>query len=223
MGNPSPVKKRIAYPPGKLPLEDLSRLLERYAPKDPRLLVTPGIGRDAAVISFGDRYLVAKTDPITFATDQIGWYAVNINANDIAAMGGIPRWFLATLLLPGGKTGPGEVEEIFRQISAACRELGVSLCGGHTEITPTLERPIVVGQMLGEVTPKIAAAIGASPAYKILLPLTQEPLEIVGVSREPLPHLVDMAVLQRLPAVLPVLQASPDAMLTDASADADDP
>jgi len=82
---------------------------------------------------------------------------------------------------------------------------------------------VLANAMLGEVTPKIAAAIGASPAYKILLPLTQEPLEIVGVSREPLPHLVDMAVLQRLPAVLPVLQASPDAMLTDASADADDP
>jgi len=82
---------------------------------------------------------------------------------------------------------------------------------------------VLANAMLGEVTPKIAAAIGASPAYKILLPLTQERLEIVGVSREPLPHLVDMAVLQRLPAVLPVLQASPDAMPTNASADADDP
>jgi len=111
----------------------------------------PGIGKDATVISFADRYLVAKTDPITFATDQIGSYAVHVNANDVAAMGGIPRWFLATLLLPEGKTGPEEVESTFAQISGACQEVGAVLCGGHTEITYGLERPIIVGQMLGEV------------------------------------------------------------------------
>jgi hydrogenase expression/formation protein HypE len=144
-------RKWSPYPTGKLPLETLSGLLARHTRKDPRIVVLPGIGKDAAVISFSDRYLAAKTDPITFATEQIGWYAVNINANDIAAMGGAPRWFLVTLLLPEGKTGPAEVEEIFAQISGACQELGVVLCGGHTEITQGLDRPIVVGQMLGEV------------------------------------------------------------------------
>ena len=151
METPAPEKKKFIYPTGKLPLEDLSRLLARYTQKDPRIVVAAGIGKDAAVISFGDRYLVAKTDPITFATDQIGWYAVNVNANDIAATGGIPRWFLATLLLPEGKTGAREVEEIFAQISGACQDLGIVLCGGHTEITHGLDRPIVIGQMLGEV------------------------------------------------------------------------
>jgi len=151
MESPVPPKKKFVYPTGKLPLKDLSRLLSRYTRKDPRIVVAPGIGKDAAVISFGDKYLVAKTDPITFAADQIGWYAVHINANDVAAMGGIPRWFLATLLLPEGNTGPKEVEEIFSQISGACGELGIILCGGHTEITYGLGRPILVGQMLGEV------------------------------------------------------------------------
>jgi hydrogenase maturation factor len=99
----------------------------------------------------GDRYLVATTDPITFATNQIGWYAVNINANDVACTGATPRWFLATLLLPENKTTPALVEQIFGQISAACAELGVTLAGGHTEITYGLDRPIVIGQMLGEV------------------------------------------------------------------------
>jgi hydrogenase expression/formation protein HypE len=146
-----PEEKPFTYPAGKLPLEDLSRLLARYTREDPSMVVTPGIGRDATVISFGDKYLVAKTDPITFATDQIGWYGVNVNANDIAAMGGTPRWFLATLLLPEGKTGLKEVEQIFAQISGACEELGILLCGGHTEITYGLGRPILVGQMLGEV------------------------------------------------------------------------
>jgi len=149
--NQTAKKAQLSYPTGKLPIEDLARLLGRYTQEDPRIIIKPGIGTDATVISFGDRYLVAKTDPITFATDQIGWYAVNINANDVAAVGGIPRWFLATLLLPEGKATPEEVEEIFAQISRACRELGIALCGGHTEITHGLDRPMVVGQMLGEV------------------------------------------------------------------------
>lgn len=56
--------------------------------------------------------------------------------------------------------------------------------------------------MLGEVTPRIAEAIASSPAYKILLPLTQERLDIVGVIKEPLPHLVEIAIIERLPEVL---------------------
>lgn len=163
-------KSRKIYPAGKLPQEDLAKLLARYTKQDPRVVVMPGIGRDAAVISFGDRCLVAKTDPITFATDEIGWYAVHVNANDVAAMGAAPRWFLATLLLPEGKTGPEEVEAIFSQISGACRELGVVLCGGHTEITSDLNRPVVVGQMLGEVEKdRLVVPEGARPGDDILL------------------------------------------------------
>ena len=48
--------------------------------------------------------------------------------------------------------------------------------------------------MLGEVTPKIAEAVTSSPAVKILIPLSQENIEIVGVVKEPLPHLVQEAV-----------------------------
>ena len=152
------------YPPGKLPMEDLARLLARHTQEDPRLVVKPGIGRDACVLSFGDRYLIAKTDPITFATAEIGWYAVQVNANDIASMGGIPRWFLAVLLLPERRTNPEMVETIFEQISRACKDLGIILCGGHTEITLGLERPIVVGQMLGEAEP------GPLPVPERILP-----------------------------------------------------
>jgi len=153
-GDEKILAKNRFYLPGKLPMEDLARLLSRHTRKDSRMVVSPGIGRDATVLSFGDTYLIAKTDPITFATDEIGWYAVQINANDVASMGGTPRWFLATLLLPEGKTDFERVEEIFAQISGACQDLGVVLCGGHTEITYGLDRPIVVGQMLGEVAPE---------------------------------------------------------------------
>ncbi len=144
---------KSTIPVGKLPANLLQELLDRYVTPDPRLIVGPGVGEDAAIIDMGDRYLVAKTDPITFATDEIGWYAVHVNANDVACCGAAPRWFLATLLLPENETTPQLAETIFHQIAEACRHLGICLCGGHTEITYDLARPIVVGQMLGEVAP----------------------------------------------------------------------
>jgi len=139
------------YRAGKLPRPDLERLLRAYTDRDPRLVVPPGIGVDAAVLEFGDRYLVAKTDHITFATDAIGWYAVHVNANDVASMGAQPRFFLAAILLPPEQATPELAEDIFRSIHEAAESLGVLVCGGHTEITPGVDRPIVVGHMLGEV------------------------------------------------------------------------
>ncbi len=48
--------------------------------------------------------------------------------------------------------------------------------------------------MLGELTPKMAEAIMSSPAKKVLLPLSQEQVDIIGLSREPLPHLVERSI-----------------------------
>ena len=56
------------YPAGKLPHAELAHLLSAYTHSHARLVVPPAPGEDAAVIEFGDRLLVAKTDPITFAT-----------------------------------------------------------------------------------------------------------------------------------------------------------
>ena len=136
---------------GKLPLDLLQTLLTRHSRPDSRLVVGPQVGEDAAVIDMGHHYLVAKSDPITFATDEIGWYVVHVNANDLATMGATPRWFLLTLLLPEGQTDQALVEGIFDQVSAACDSLGAVLSGGHTEVTYDLDRPIAVGVMLGEV------------------------------------------------------------------------
>ncbi|MCS7254333.1 MAG: AIR synthase family protein [Armatimonadota bacterium] len=136
---------------GKLHAQLLELLIGKLPLNDERVVVGPKVGEDAAVIDMGDRYLVAKTDPITFATDEIGWYAVNVNANDIAVMGAVPKWFMATVLLPEGRTDEALAEIIFSQIANACRELNITVIGGHTEVTYGLDRPIVVGAMLGEV------------------------------------------------------------------------
>lgn len=136
---------------GKIDPAFLAGLLARYTRAGGRVAIGAGIGEDAAAIHMGGAYLLAKTDPITHASDRIGQYAVHINANDIAAMGGTPLWFLATLLMPEGST-ERQLEDIFSQISITCESLGISYCGGHTEVTTSVTSPVVVGQMLGEVS-----------------------------------------------------------------------
>ena len=154
---------------GKLPADVLARLLSGTAQPDPRVLQGPGIGADAAVIEMGDRLLIAKADPVTFATDRIGWYAVQVNANDVACMGAAPRWFLATVLLPEGAPESLAVS-IHEQIMRACDALGVTLVGGHTEITYGLTRPIVAGQMLGEAArDAVVWPGGARPSDALIL------------------------------------------------------
>lgn len=155
---------------GKLKTEYLERLLEKWTWEDERIILGPKIGEDVTVIDFGDKYLVVKTDPITFTSREPGWYLVNINANDVATSGARPRWFLTTLLLPENKTDENLVENIFRQISSACRKLGISWCGGHTEITFGLDKPILVGEMLGEVEKEnLITTSGAKAGDDLLL------------------------------------------------------
>ena len=134
---------------GKLPHRLLAELLGELESADPRVVLGPKIGEDAALIDVGDRYLVAKTDPVTFAADNLGEYLVQVNANDIAVMGATPRWLMVTLLLPEGSRAEA-ARAVFDQLRRACAALGVSLVGGHTEITPGIERPLAVGAMLGE-------------------------------------------------------------------------
>jgi hydrogenase expression/formation protein HypE len=159
----------VTLRPGKLAPDLLGSLLSRVPIADPRVVLGPGIGRDAAVIDLGERMIVLKSDPVTFATERIGWYAVHVNANDVACMGARPAWFLATVLLPEGCPAdlPGR---IFDDVAAACRALRVDVVGGHTEITIGLDRPIVAGSMIGEAAPhEIIAGAGIAAGDAILL------------------------------------------------------
>lgn len=160
-----------ALPAGKVPVDLLRRLLARFAKtQDPQVVVGAGIGLDAAAIRFGRRVLVAKTDPITFVAEEIGTYALLINANDLATMGATPRWFLATVLLPARFTTVSSVTRLFAQLRTICRRLRVSLCGGHSEITDAVTRPVIVGCLLGECeSGRILTAAGAQIGDTVLL------------------------------------------------------
>lgn len=193
-------------PVGKLPADLLARLLEQTTIQDPRVLLGPGIGLDCAVVEVGSTLLVLKSDPITFATAEIGWYAVQINANDIATTGAVPRWLMVTLLLPEEQTTAELVEQISRQIHSACQEMGVTVIGGHTEITYGLERPIVMGTMIGEVDrPHLVTPRGANPDDRILL-TKGVPIEATAILAREFParlsHVLTKAELKQASAFL---------------------
>ncbi len=148
---------------GKLPAELLARLLANIDHDDPCVLVSPAPGFDAAMIRPGDDIIV-KSDPITFATSAPGEYLVAVNANDIACLGGVPRWFVATALFPQGTTTAGDVADLFESLIDACARIGVSLVGGHTEITPGIDRLLLSGTMIGTPGPHGALLPGNARA-----------------------------------------------------------
>ena len=177
-------------PVGKLPPYLLEGILSKAPIFDKRVLLGPGLGLDCAIIDNGENLLVFKSDPITFATDQIGWYAVQVCVNDIATTGALPRWFLATLLLPEGKTDAHMVEQISQQLFSACREMEISLIGGHTEITFGIDRPILAGTLVGEVArQKLVTPHGISAGDHILL-TKSIPIEGTAILAREVPQLL---------------------------------
>ena len=154
---------------GKLPPRLLERLLRWRGAPDRRVLVGPGCGVDAAVVALGRHRLILKSDPVTFTARRIGWYVVQVNANDVAVMGGRPAWFQPTILVPPG-TQASVIMAIARDIDAACRALGVAVTGGHTEVTDAVTRPVVAGDMQGPLlASRVITAAGARPGHLLLL------------------------------------------------------
>jgi hydrogenase maturation factor len=164
-------------PTGKIPSALLAEILGQLPPPPPEVLVGARPGEDAAVVDLGGRYLVFAMDPVTLA-DEPGRYAVQINANDIAVMGAEPRWLLATLIYPEG-ADERDVRTIMSQLQDACRQLGVTLIGGHTEVTDSVDWPIVAACMIGEASPDSLVRSAARPGDALLL---AGPIAVEGTS-----------------------------------------
>jgi len=134
---------------GKVPNDVLKEVIfGRLGVEDPSVVLGPSIGEDAAIIDVDKGFVAFKSDPITGSVDEVGYLSVHVNANDIATRGAVPKWFLQCLLLPEGSSVK-DLAEISGQIDQAAKELGISVVGGHTEVTSGINRPIVVGSMIG--------------------------------------------------------------------------
>ena len=143
------IKYGLPLPLGKLPPDLLRENLADIVIEDPDVLIGATIGEDAAALDVNDaEVVVLASDPVTLAADQVARYLVLANANDVAASGATPRWLLTTLLFPKG-TSASEVFALTRDIQAVCAGCGLALCGGHTEVSDAVSRPVAVGTVAG--------------------------------------------------------------------------
>lgn len=204
-------------PAGKLPVRLLDSLLRKYSSGAPGLIVGPSVGIDSAIIDTGGALLAAKSDPITFVSENIGEYAVYVNANDIAVMGGVPRWFLATVLLPEGKATAKTAREVFAQVGRACASVGAALAGGHTEVTDAVRRPLVAGHMLGTLELKRPITSSGARSGDVLILTKGIAIEATSVIARvlatelkrtfPLPFIKKCAAFFRVPGISVVKDA----------------
>ncbi len=139
----------MTLPAGKVPPNVLRDIVFSYlGAQRKEIAVGPALGLDGAVVDIGDQSLVTSMDPITGALERVGWLAVNVNANDVATFGVPPAFFSSCLLLPEDAT-PRVVQTICQQIDVGAKNLGMAVTGGHSETTPNLSFPIVVGCCMG--------------------------------------------------------------------------
>ena len=115
------------------------------------VLVGAGIGEDCAVVQLApDEVFVLSTDPITGTEKDMGKLAIQITANDLASAGAEPVGVLLTVLLP-----PSSEEALIRKLSEevdhACKELGMQVMGGHTEVTAVVNQPLLSVTGVGKV------------------------------------------------------------------------
>jgi thiamin-phosphate kinase len=139
-----------SLPVGKLEPSILKQLVfSCLGVTNARVVLGPKIGEDAAVIDFGDRVLVVHSDPVTGAIENIGWLAINVCTNDIATRGIRPQWVLIVMLLPQNFDSE-QLKKIAKQMDKAAKELDVAIIGGHTEVTSSVNRPIIIATAIGE-------------------------------------------------------------------------
>jgi hydrogenase expression/formation protein HypE len=165
---------------GKLPSELLASLLAAFPPTPPDVRLGARIGEDASAVDVPSGTLVVAADPITLTSSEVARLSVLINANDVAVCGARPRWFLAVVLVPPA-TSERAVRELFGVLQRTLDELGAVLVGGHTEVTPVVSQPVIVGVMMGIVEQgAIVETAGCTPG-DVLLQVRPAPIEGAAV------------------------------------------
>ena len=115
---------------------------------DPDLILGAAFGEDVALTRVGGDILVSHVDPIVGAVGDIGWLAVHVACNDVAASGIQPRWIQLLVLVPR-REDTELLEQIMHDASRAAQEIGAFIIGGHTGYSAGLSRPLVAVTALG--------------------------------------------------------------------------
>ena len=168
-------EKRPGLSLGKLPPDVMERyLFGMTGARSGKVVVEPALGLDFGVVRLGGRpkgrYLIVSSDPITGVRERAGWYAVNVSANDIATSGNRPEFMQSIILLPE-HASEDDVRLLSSEMHKTAKGLGISIVGGHTELTPGLNRPIVITTAFAIANSYVTAA-GAREGDTLLMTKT---------------------------------------------------
>jgi len=160
----------MRFPLGKVPPKALMEIVFKHlGAKRTDVILGASHGEDAAIIKAGRQLLAVSCDPISGALKRIGHLSVRVTTNDVATRGVRPTWFLSCIMLPEG-SGGRVLRAICRQMDEAARKIGVAIVGGHTEVTPGLDHPLIIGFAAGLVGKHgYVSCSGAKPGGRIIL------------------------------------------------------
>lgn len=155
---------------GKLPNNVLEKIVfDNIKKKRDDVLVGAGVGRDNAILDFGEYVCIVSTDPITGTTEDIGKLALYISCNDVASSGAEPMGVLLTIMAPEDITEK-EIDKIMIEAGKAAGELNVEIVGGHTEITDAVNRVIISTTVIGkQFKNKVLNPLDAKIGDKIIM------------------------------------------------------
>ncbi|HXL02306.1 MAG TPA: AIR synthase family protein [Candidatus Atribacteria bacterium] len=136
---------------GKIPPSVLERLVFPFQGKKRKEVIWGAqLGRDCGIVQLGKELISLTCDPITGSSFHLGLLATQVVVNDLVCSGAEPVALLVTLIFPPG-ISEKEIEIIMRELDEVGKELGVSIIGGHTEISEAVNRSIIHCTGLGWV------------------------------------------------------------------------
>ncbi|NLC68947.1 MAG: AIR synthase [Clostridiaceae bacterium] len=158
---------------GKVPNDILNKtVLGKLNNKRSEVILRPRVGEDCCAVDFDNYTCVLSNDPVTGAINEVGRIAVHVSCNDVAACGAEPLGLLVTILAPPG-TYDADIETIMTQLSETADSLNVDIMGGHTEITTSVTRFVIVTTAIGKVPKnKLVTSSGAKEGDSIILTKT---------------------------------------------------
>ena len=121
------------------------------------------VGTDCAVLSFEEGYDIAlSATPVTAPIKDISSYAIPMALNNVAAAGAEPLGVMLSVLLPE-QTEEDELQKMIEQAQDICSGCGADIIGGHTEVIPDIDRPIMTVTGVGK---RKDARAGSLPGVK---------------------------------------------------------
>ena len=149
--------------PGKISENVLKRSVLKKIKTHRREVVSgAGIGKDCAILAFGEEQTVLSVTPVTAPVTELSSYAIPMALNNIAVAGAHPVGVMLSILLPE-ETEETELRQIMEQAEEVCYAWNVEIMGAHTEVTSVVAKPVMTVTGVGR---KEAARAGFPQGIK---------------------------------------------------------